>query len=98
MEIVTRGCRDRPREYEAECSPLHDISNPLLPGFDILFKMYDHFSMKGQICTSEQPHQFNLLIPESYVTTGSGKNSASCVSAIFEYTVLNGLFLILCLN
>ncbi|KAH3778946.1 hypothetical protein DPMN_180425 [Dreissena polymorpha] len=66
----------------------------------MLLNVYEHVSIKEKKCTSEQPTEFNLAIPESKITTESGntaKNSASYVSTVLEYTFFNGLFLILCL-
>ncbi|KAH3778925.1 hypothetical protein DPMN_180402 [Dreissena polymorpha] len=78
--------------------PLTDVISAAGTTLDSLFAMYDYVSMKGQTYISEKPMQFDVTIPKCYVTTGSIGNAASYVSAQKTYTLLMGMFMILCLK
>ncbi|KAH3778986.1 uncharacterized protein LOC127844968 [Dreissena polymorpha] len=98
VELIIRGCQERSSSDVDRCIPVGDTISPANPMVNGIFAVYDHFSMNARSCISEQPMQFKLAIPESYVTTGSAPNGAPYVSAFVQNTFLFGIFLTLSLN
>ncbi|KAH3778811.1 hypothetical protein DPMN_180283 [Dreissena polymorpha] len=96
--MIIRACHEVRGSDEIGCSPLTDPISPASSPVDSFLAIYDYVSMKGQTCISEKPMQFDVTIPQSYVTTGSIGNGASYVSAKKAYNVLMGMFMILCLK